>query len=263
MSNKERRFFMEDMIYPDFMANKHYIKIREDGAIIDGWSDGLFPSKDTVDAICINENAGYQFRLVFHVPRFISVLDGDDDISTVYTGQEQEIVEELSEENPQLFDFSTFIPLYKYVNGEIVKRTQAEMDVDRKTMPPYLEDVKKEKQEENKKALAKFLAEHPLKWTDGKYYGVTEDDQREMSLNLMQYQLAVGAGQESATLEWHSQKTACTSWSLENFTALALAITNYVYPYLRYQESVKETIYTCKTKEEVASIVIDYESVNS
>lgn len=247
---------MEDMIYPDFMANKHYIKIREDGAIIDGWSDGLFPNKDTTDTICINENAGYQFRLVFHVPRFIPVLDEDDDISTVYTGQEQEIVEELSEENPQLFDFSTFIPLYKYVNGEIVKRTQAEMDVDRETMPPYLEDVKKEKQEENKKALAKFLAEHPILWNK-KYYPVDFDSQQEMSLNYIQYQIAKTAGQ-TAILQWHSKSHACEDFTESEFIELSLAISNYIYPYLRKQESIKEKIYTCNNREQIEDIIIDY-----
>lgn len=235
--------------------NKHYIKIREDGAVVDGWSNDLDPNKDTSDAICINDKAGYQFRLVFHEPKTETYIDMN---GNEIQGKTQ-IVETLSEENPLLYDWQR-IPIYKYVDGEIVKRTDDEIEEDRKNLPPYLPEVKVKKQEENKKALAKFLSEHPLLWKDGKYYGVTEDDQREMSLNLMQYQLAVGAGLD-AKLEWHSAKASCTEWTLQDFTELALAITNYVYPYLRYQESVKEQIYSCETKDEVYAVEINYEMV--
>lgn len=78
----------------------HYICIDDTGHIITGWSDGPFPDRDSTGAICINEQGGYQFRLF---------PDG--------------------EENPQLL--SAFgIPLYKYVDGEIVQRSQEELDAD-------------------------------------------------------------------------------------------------------------------------------------
>lgn len=40
-----------------------------------------------------------------------------------------------------------------------------------------------------------------------------------------------------------------------------MAISAYVYPYRRYQEAVKEAIYSARTAEEVAAVVIDYASV--
>lgn len=118
------------------------------------------------------------------------------------------------------------------------------------------------KQEQNKQALADWLATHPLTWTDGKVYGVTEQDQTEMAINLAQYQLAIAAGQ-TAVLEWHAQKQQCHTFTIEQYTALSLAIAAYVYPYRRYQEQVKAAIYAAQSKEELDAIEIDYGSVGA
>ena len=123
-----------------------------------------------------------------------------------------------------------------------------------------LEAAKAARQEENKAALAQWLAAHPLTWTDGKQYGVEEQDQNEMALNLMQYQAALQAGQ-TAPLEWHAQKEACREFTQEEYLGLSMAISAYVYPYRRYQETVKEDIYAAETAEEVAAVVIDYAGV--
>lgn len=126
--------------------------------------------------------------------------------------------------------------------------------------PVDLAAAQQARQTENKAALAAWLDAHPLQWTDGKIYGVTEEDQREMALNLMQYQVAVQAGRP-AVLEWHEQKKSCRTFEQQEYVALSLAIADYVYPYLRYQESVKEAIYQAQTAEEVANVEIDYASV--
>lgn len=88
--------------------NRHYIVIREDGSIIDCWSDGPHPSRDTADAICINEKGGYQFRLI---------LDGQQ-----------------TEENPSIYDMDG-IPLYKWDGSQVVPRTEEEIDTERKAIP--------------------------------------------------------------------------------------------------------------------------------
>ena len=116
------------------------------------------------------------------------------------------------------------------------------------------------KQEVNKQALADWLAAHPLTWTDGKVYGVTEQDQTEMAINLAQYQLAAAAGQP-AVLEWHAQKQQCHTFTIEQYTALSMAIAAYVYPYRRYQEQVKAAIYAAESEAEIGAIEIDYGSV--
>lgn len=128
--------------------------------------------------------------------------------------------------------------------------------------PDILTEAKDAKQEENKAALAQWLVDHPLTWTDGKQYGVEEQDQNEMALNLMQYQAAQLASQV-APLEWHAQKEACREFTQEEYIGLSMAISNYVYPYRRYQESVKEAIYAAETMEELEAVVIDYSSVSN
>ena len=128
--------------------------------------------------------------------------------------------------------------------------------------PVDLDALRAAKQDANKAALADWLAAHPLTWTDGKVYGVTEQDQTEMAINLAQYQLAVAAWQP-AVLEWHAQKQQCHTFTIDEYTALSLAIAAYVYPYLRYQESVKEAIYMAQSKEELDAIEIDYGSVGA
>lgn len=125
-----------------------------------------------------------------------------------------------------------------------------------------LDTLRAAKQEQNKQALAGWLAAHPLTWTDGNVYGVTEEDQNEMAINLAQYQLAVAA-EQPAVLEWHAQKKQCHAFTIEQYTALSLAIAAYVYPYRRYQEQVKAAIYTAESEAEIHAIKIDYGSVGA
>ena len=125
-----------------------------------------------------------------------------------------------------------------------------------------LDTLRAAKQEQNKQALADWLAAHPLTWTDGNVYGVTEEDQNEMAINLAQYQLAVAA-EQPAVLEWHAQKKQCHAFTIEQYTALSLAIAAYVYPYRRYQEQVKAAIYTAESEAEIHAIKIDYGSVGA
>ena len=83
------------------MYNKHYIKVDSSGRVVEGWSDGPLCGKDTTDAICINEEGGYQFR-----------ING-------------------GEENPALYDWADMIPLYKWDGEKVVARTNEEIEADR------------------------------------------------------------------------------------------------------------------------------------
>ena len=89
----------------DEFYNKHYIKTRDDGAIIDCWSNGPHPDRDTTNAICISDKGGYQFRFT---------PDG--------------------EENPFFYDMNG-IPLYKWDGQAVVKRTAEEIAADRAAIP--------------------------------------------------------------------------------------------------------------------------------
>lgn len=152
---------------------------------------------------------------------------------------------------------------YEYTKTWVEGATAEEKDAWEAEHPApavNLDALRAEKQEVNKQSLADWLAAHPLTWTDGKVYGVTEQDQTEMAINLAQYQLATAAGQP-AVLEWHAQKQQCHTFTIEQYTALSLAIAAYVYPYRRYQEQVKAAIYAAQSKEELDAIEIDYGSV--
>jgi hypothetical protein len=89
----------------DEYYNKHYIKTRDDGAIIDRWSNGPHPDRDTTNAICISDKGGYQFRFTPDV-----------------------------EENPPIYD-ADGIPLYKWDGQAVVKRTAEEIAADRAAIP--------------------------------------------------------------------------------------------------------------------------------
>lgn len=90
----------------DEMYNKHYIKADSSGRVVDGWSDGPLSDKGTADAICINEKGGYQFRL--------------------FPG---------GEENPSLFEWEYMIPIYKYKDGKVDRRTEEEIAADIAAIP--------------------------------------------------------------------------------------------------------------------------------
>ena len=84
--------------------NKHYITVDERSRIVNGFSDAFREPSET--DICINEEGGYQFRL--------------------FRG---------GEENPNLYEMEHMIPLYKYENGDVVKRTEEEIEADISALP--------------------------------------------------------------------------------------------------------------------------------
>lgn len=87
------------------MYHRHYITTDSRGRITEGWSDGTHQGRDTNNAICIDTEGGYQFRL--------------------FPG---------GEENPPLYTVDG-VPLYKYDDGQIVPRTEEEIAADRAAIP--------------------------------------------------------------------------------------------------------------------------------
>lgn len=141
--------------------------------------------------------------------------------------------------------------VYNDYTGEIILESN---------YPVVLEKAQMEKQEENKVLFAEFLTNHPLLYSDGKYYGVTMEDQTEISLNLNQYQLQVAAGIENPVLEWHAVHEGCQSWTVEDLTALAVSISNYIYPWFRKMQAYKTSIFAASSKEEIDAIELVYKT---
>ncbi len=122
-----------------------------------------------------------------------------------------------------------------------------------------LEEAKYLKQEENKTKLADYLAAHPLKWTDEKEYGITQEDQSEINLKLSQYQNAVSSGVEAPALEWHARHEENIPWSAEQLIALSTAINEAVYPLYHKMQQYKTTIFNATSIEELNAIELEYE----
>lgn len=85
--------------------NRHYIAVDARDRIVYGWSDGSEPDRDTTEAICINEQGGYQFRIT---PE--------------------------GEENPPIYTMDG-IPLYRWDGEQVVPRTEEEIAADRAAIP--------------------------------------------------------------------------------------------------------------------------------
>lgn len=122
-----------------------------------------------------------------------------------------------------------------------------------------LDEYKNYLQEKNKAALAEFLASQSVEFND-KPYGVSEEDQNEMALNFMQYQALTSAGQQ-VTLEWHSKKSACETFTAEEFVQLTAMIKAFVYPYFQQMNVIKQQIFSSASKEELDKIEIKYEVI--
>lgn len=131
------------------------------------------------------------------------------------------------------------------------------------TFTSDLNQAKYDKQEENKKLFAEYLATHPLTWVDGKEYGITQEDQSEISLNLNQYQVALATKVENPTLEWHARHEECVPWSLEQLSALSLAISNAVYPKYHLMQEYKTQIFEADSIDKLKAIELKYEDTDS
>lgn len=122
-----------------------------------------------------------------------------------------------------------------------------------------IDEYKNYLQEKNKTALAEFLASQSVEF-NGKPYGVSEEDQNEMALNFMQYQALTTAGQQ-VTLEWHSKKSACETFTAEEFVQLTAMIKAFVYPYFQQMNVTKAQIFSSTSREELDKIEIKYEVI--
>lgn len=143
-----------------------------------------------------------------------------------------------------------------------VKKIESEITGIKDTTEMSIDEYKAYKQEQNKTALSNYLKNNPLKWTDGEYYGVTQEDQIEMQTDLQAYNLKKSTGDTNWKLEWHNTKHGCKPFTEQEFYTLMSAIVDFVYPLRKVQESYKEQIYACTTKEEIDKIDLVYGSPN-
>ena len=203
--------------------NLHYIITDSQGRIVDGWSDGPHPNRDITDAICINEQGGYQFRLT---------PDG--------------------EENPPLYTMDG-IPLYRWDGAQVLPRTQEEIAADR--VPP-LESVQSAKLAELSAACnAAITAGCDVAPADGTagHISLTAEDQ----INLTNAAAAVEGG--AGAYPYHLDGQLCALYPAADIMTMAQAATAHKLYHTTYYNHLAAWVRRCEAVEEVQAITYGVE----
>lgn len=202
----------------DKFYNSHYITADSRGRITSGWSDGPFRDKDTTDAICINQQGGYQFRL--------------------FPG---------GEENPSLYTMDG-IPLYRWDGESAVPRTEEEVEADR---APSLEKVQSAKLAELSAACnAAIVSGCEVTLADGStgHISLTAEDQ----INLTNAYAAVEGG--APAYPYHLDGELCALYPAADILAMAQAATAHKLYHTTYYNHLAAWVRRCGTAEEVRAV---------
>ena len=109
----------------------------------------------------------------------------------------------------------------------------------------------------NNQLLAKFLLENPLKWTNGKCYGATEEDQSLMLNNYNGWKMFTQLG-IPIKLEWNAANEGCTEWTEEEYLSLMGAIYTYAKKMLKLCQWYKVRIINAANKFEMDAVTLEY-----
>lgn len=141
---------------------------------------------------------------------------------------------------------------WKYSEGKYIENLDYAPNME------SLNEAKIRKITESKVILADWLAEHPMFYTDGKLYSVTEEKQSLLNSNLASYERATKAG-ISYPLKWNSTGDECVLWEYKELVTLSLSIAAYVAPKVSKQQELELAIKACKTVDELETVVISYD----
>lgn len=165
-----------------------------------------------------------------------------------------------------------YITIYKVDGNSIVLSNDGSVYTEPliKPVEPYeptpeeitsqFDNAKKIKVELSKTLLDSYLTEHHLLFTEGKYYSVTREKQNLLNNAISVYQMKIQYGESNPTIKWNATGEQCTEWTINNITALALSIAAYVEPLVAKQQAYEIQINSCTIKEELESMVINYET---
>lgn len=113
---------------------------------------------------------------------------------------------------------------------------------------------------QSKADLETYLAEHPIQWTDGEYYSITQEKQNQLTSKIMAATMAQTLSYDY-TITWNSTGEVCKAWTLTDLSTLAFAIDERVTALVTYQQEKEVEIRNAQTQEELDSIVVDYDTV--
>ncbi len=202
----------------EFGKAKVYVKVNDNSQIIR--CDGGYTCPSNLDEwILIDEGTGDRYNLCQS-----NYFDGG-----LYTGDG--------------------VPRYKLVDGQPVERTEEEIKADR------LPGAKAARIAKSKADLADYLASHPLTWTDGNQYSITQEKQAQLTSTLVSAQV------DGELPEWNTTGGQCREWKLEELAALGVAIKHRVKALVKYQQGQEIAMNAAATMEELERVVVDYDSV--
>ena len=141
------------------------------------------------------------------------------------------------------------IPRYKLADGAPLGRTQEEIDADR------LPAVKAAKIAKSKADLERYLASHPLTWTDGEAYSITLDKQAQLTATLVSAQV------DGEPPEWNTTGGQCRAGGVSELSALGVAIKNRVKALVKYQQGRELAMDAAQTMAELEAIEVNYDTV--
>lgn len=127
---------------------------------------------------------------------------------------------------------------------------------------PPLESQKTSRIAQSKADLATYLESHPLLWTDGEYYSITAEKQRQLTSKLMAATMAQTLS-VPYDLTWNSTGEMCKAWTLQDLSALAFAIDSRVTALVTYQQTQEVAMRAAQTQEELDAVEVNYDSVGA
>lgn len=133
-------------------------------------------------------------------------------------------------------------------------------DINKDGYPIYetdIEQIQKDKQEENKAAFNNYLLAHPYEY-NGKQYGTTLQDQLEINLMLSQAQAMTIDGAEPQ-VEWHATTEVNESMSVSDLLAIQAGIKNVVAASYKKMQEYKKAIFDCTDAKTLVEMSFEYE----
>lgn len=115
--------------------------------------------------------------------------------------------------------------------------------------------TKAERIAQSKADLEAYLAAHPLTWTDGEQYSITQEKQSQLTSTLAAAQI------DGEPPEWNTTGGQCRAWDVTELSTLAVAIKNRVKALVKYQQAQEIAMNAATTLDELNAIVVDYDSV--
>lgn len=178
--------------------------------------------------------------------------------------------EKMTENNGDEQDTETY---YEYDYNEIVEDKDVIDIVDVKMNPENylsysptveLNAVKVDKINSSKQDLEEYLNDHPLfskaKYSEGRYYNITEEKQRQLTSKIAMYSLYQQQGLPYDLLKWNDTGDVCETWSIEELTQLAMEIDSYVTPLVEKQQYYEKQVQKATSVEEINNILLSFEN---